>query len=196
MGEKALQKMTKYSSITEEQVRRELARRKALSRLMVDLEASAAAQQIDTTNAESIKENYEKIKKIAVRLALKRDDLAEVDVRRSFFRLPKALQNAAKEQCPVCNGSGTRDSEDSQLYVGSQDACTPCDGTGEARMIGMNQQADQTRRLAGASLPAMSPLSLALLSVGVFVGGFLCFRCFRKRRRAGALPRYNDEKSI
>merc|ERR1711964_584202 len=182
------------STLSKAQVRCELARRKALSELMVDLEASAAAQQIDTTNAESIKENCEKIKKIAVGLALKRDDLAEVDVRRSFFRLRKALENAAKEQCPVCNGSGTRDSEDSLLYVGSQDACIPCDGTGEARMV--KQQADQTRRLAGASLPAMSPLSLALLSVGVFVGGFLCFRCFRKRRRAGALPRYNDEKSI
>merc|ERR1711964_513095 len=157
----AIARISHYSSITKEQVSRELARRKALSELMVNLETRAAAQQIDTTNAESFKENAEKIKEIAVGLALKRDDLAEVDVRRSISRQARALVKAAKEQ---------------------------------ARMV--KQQAHQTRRLAGASLPAMSPLSLTLLSVGVFLGGFLCFRCFRKRRRAGALPRYNDEKSI
>merc|ERR1711964_2000 len=150
----AIAGISDYSSITKEQVSRELARRKALSELMLDLETRAAAQQIYTTNAESFKENAEKIKEIAVGLALERDDLAEEDVRLSIPRQMRTLKKMAKEQ------------------------------------------ARQTRRLAGASLPAMSPLSPTLLSVGVFLGGFLCFRCFRKRRRAGALPRYNDEKSI
>merc|ERR1712096_159261 len=99
------------------------------------------------------------------------------------------------EQCPNC---GHTDKADSWYrYIQS------FNGLDQAKVEAEFAQLDPFgRRLAGPSPPAldaaataMGSLSLALLSAGLFLGGFLCFRCFRKRRRIGPLPRYNGEES-